>query len=597
MAGLFGTFNIATRGLSAAQTTIDVTSHNVANANTEGYSRQRAELETTRPMSTQLFRGQLGTGVKGSAIDRIRDTFLDYQYRTENSTLGRADVRNTSLYQIETLFNEPSDTGISTLIGKFFDSFQELAKQPNSSNARTVAVQQTIALADALNHAHTKLSDLIVDTKDSLRANAKDANSLLDQINTLNKEIKTVSTAGQRPNDLMDRRDKLLDELSYKFNIQITNREFDGIDVAPVDDCGMKQSTLVSSKSSEDICGRISYISSVEQDKTYPNVTVITYYALGDTTTEKNKKTLRVADLTDIQKKQLESCNLIWADKNGTAVKGDGYPIGENDIINAGELKLFNTSNGEIAGNIQIQNDIRQYIDEINKLAKAIALSVNAIHSGVSNPINSNGTPNRDFVPLFVNKKVADYDINHQMTNLDNTLMAECEIDASNISINEELIYDVMKLKTKTHDNLFAYTNQNDLDGEGDGIRALQISKLREQLLRIQDMGEKINERKDLILSNDGLEIQSDVSGMTLDSYFKDIIDKLGVKAQEATRQQKNQSTMVNSVENSRLSVSGVNLDEELSNLIQFQHAYSANAKIISTLDELLDVVVNGLKR
>ena len=597
MAGLFGTFNIATRGLSAAQTTIDVTSHNVANANTEGYSRQRAELETTRPMSTQLFRGQLGTGVKVSAIDRIRDTFLDYQYRTENSTLGRADVRNTSLYQIETLFNEPSDTGISTLIGKFFDSFQELAKQPNSSNARTVAVQQTIALADALNHAHTKLSDLIVDTKDSLRANAKDANSLLDQINTLNKEIKTVSTAGQRPNDLMDRRDKLLDELSYKFNIQITNREFDGIDVAPVDDCGMKQSTLVSSKSSEDICGRISYISSVEQDKTYPNVTVITYYALGDTTTEKNKKTLRVADLTDIQKKQLESCNLIWADKNGTAVKGDGYPIGENDIINAGELKLFNPSNGEIAGNIQIQNDIRQYIDEINKLAKAIALSVNAIHSGVSNPINSNGTPNRDFVPLFINKKVADYDINHQMTNLDNTLMAECEIDASNISINEELIYDVMKLKTKTHDNLFAYTNQNDLDGEGDGIRALQISKLRDQLLRIQDMGEKINERKDLILSNDGLEIQSDVSGMTLDSYFKDIIDKLGVKAQEATRQQKNQSTMVNSVENSRLSVSGVNLDEELSNLIQFQHAYSANAKIISTLDELLDVVVNGLKR
>ena len=72
-----------------------------------------------------------------------------------------------------------------------------------------------------------------------------------------------------------------------------------------------------------------------------------------------------------------------------------------------------------------------------------------------------------------------------------------------------------MKLKTKTHDNLFAYTNQNDLDGEGDGIRALQISKLRDQLLRIQDMGEKINERKDLILSNDGLEIQSDVSGMT----------------------------------------------------------------------------------
>ena len=88
-----------------------------------------------------------------------------------------------------------------------------------------------------------------------------------------------------------------------------------------------------------------------------------------------------------------------------------------------------------------------------------------------------------------------------------------------------------------------------------------------------------------------------DKSGTTMDSFYKDIIDKLGVKAQEADRQENNQSSLLNELENSRQSVSGVSLDEELANLIQYQHAYSANAKIISTIDELLDVVINGLKR
>ncbi len=91
--------------------------------------------------------------------------------------------------------------------------------------------------------------------------------------------------------------------------------------------------------------------------------------------------------------------------------------------------------------------------------------------------------------------------------------------------------------------------------------------------------------------------IQSDTSGMKLDSYFKDIIDKLGVQAQEASRQVSTKEELFYELENSRAQVSGVSIDEEMANLIQYQHAYNANAKIISTIDELLDVVINGLKR
>ena len=98
-------------------------------------------------------------------------------------------------------------------------------------------------------------------------------------------------------------------------------------------------------------------------------------------------------------------------------------------------------------------------------------------------------------------------------------------------------------------------------------------------------------------LSNNGLKIENSTSGMKMDAYFKDTIDRLGVQAQEAQRMVSNQEDLLHSVDESRASVSGVSLDEEMANLVQFQHAYNANAKIIATVDELLDVIVNGLKR
>ena len=596
MSGLFSTFNVAKRGINTAQTTIDVTSHNIANSNTEGYSRQVAEIVTSRPMTPNSFKGQIGTGAEVASIERVRDTFLDYQVRGESSTLGMAKVRNETLYEVESIFNEPSDTGISTLMGKFFDSFQELSKQANSSNARTVVAQQTLALTDALNHASTKLEELENNSKTLLRTDATDINSILSQLDVLNNEIKAVKTSGHNANDLMDKRDLLLDNLSAKFSISVDKKAFDGIEVRPTDAGRMSSPKLVSSNHNEETA-RFSYITSIEQDPSYPSVKVITYYKLGDMSSEENKQTMRVSNLTDEQVKELDSSRLLWANQSGEAIKGDGYQIRDNQIIEGAELMLFKPTSGEVAGNISVQDDVRNYRDQLNKLAKSLAYSVNAVHSGMSDPINTGGNPERDYMPFFVNSDVAYYNTSNVLSNSEQTLYAEQEITAKNITINKEILTDVMKIKTKTHDNDFSYANQNDVDGEGDGARALAIAKLRDSLLRVQDFGQTINKRSDLDTTNYGMTIQNDNSGMKMDSYYKDIIDRLGVQAQEATRQVKNQEKMVTELENSKASVSGVSLDEEMSNLIQFQHAYSANAKIISTLDELLDVVINGLKR
>lgn len=613
MSGLFSTFNISKRGMFVQQKAIDVTSHNIANANTEGFSRQSVQIETSRPFGMPTLNsvaepGQLGTGSQISSIQRIRDTFLDYQIRVETSTQGKYDARQKFLSEIESIFNEPSDTGISTLIGKFFDSWQQLSKDPQSSNARTVVAQQSAALSDELNHTYTQLQDLKDNANMIIKNTVFDANNLLSQLDEVNQQIIGVKVSGNAPNDLMDRRDLLLDQLSQKFNINVDKKDFDGVDVKPVDDTGIKEGTIVKSELNDE-SKRFSYINSIEKVTgtsgtdaagNATNTYKITYYKLGDMSSESNKMTLYVSGLTDAGAKQIEEGRVLWADHEGTAIKGDGWQLKNGDTVSAAELTPFKPSSGELQGYMSIMSDIDSYTDQLNKLAKALAFTVNAVHSGVTDPTAAG---NHDKVPFFVNSSTAVYASNSVLTNVQQTLNDEDEITAGNISVNKEIMEDVMKIKTKTNDDKYDYTDDNPVDGETDGERAKAIAVLRDALIKVQDMGVNINSRSDLFdsakggsqLTNNGMTVTNNVNGMTVDNYFKDTIDRLGVQSQEAQRIVKNQQSLLDSFNESKQSVSGVSLDEEMANLVQYQHAYQANARVISTIDQLLDVVINGL--
>ncbi|MGL5354087.1 MAG: flagellar hook-associated protein FlgK, partial [Clostridium sp.] len=572
MSGLFSTFNIAKRGMGVQQRTIDVTSHNISNAKTPGYSRQRAKIETTRPQSMQGSAGQVGTGAQVAAIERVRDSFIDYQIRGETSTIGKYDVRSNFLYEVETIFNEPSETGISSLMGKFFDSFQELSKQPNSSNARTVVAQQSAALADALNHTYTQLEKLQTNAQDLIRAGVTEVNSLLNQVDSLNQEIINVRVSGNTPNDLLDKRDALLDELSYKFNFVVDKKDFDGIDIRPGDVGTMKTPNVVTS-SPNGQAARFSYVSNVEVDKNDPsgNTHIISYYKNGSMQSDANKQTMRVSGLTKEQVKEITDTRIIWADSNGQATKGDGHPIKDGELVQASEVLMFKPNAGELSGVVSVQKDVQDYMDQLNKLAKTLAFSVNAVHSGMEDPLNG-GNPEKDGTPFFVNKTVAKYDKNNILMNLDDTLYGEEEITAKNISMNSEILADVMKIKTRTNDDLFSYASHNNIDGDADGARALAIAQLRDSILRVQDVNEKVFSRKDMFdyskggssLEDHGMKIVNSTSGMKMDSYFKDTIDRLGVQSQEAQRMVINQEELLFSLEESRDAVSGVSLDEEM---------------------------------
>src|SRR5690554_748446 len=127
MSGIFTTFNTAKRGMFGQQHSINTTSHNITNANTEGFSRQRVQLETTPGFSIAGV-GRMGTGVQVSTITRIRDAYLDTQIRYEGSIAGQYRARQEVLDQVEMIFLEPSDAGLNTIMGRMWDSWQELSK-------------------------------------------------------------------------------------------------------------------------------------------------------------------------------------------------------------------------------------------------------------------------------------------------------------------------------------------------------------------------------------------------------------------------------------------------------------------------------------
>ncbi|WP_346867724.1 MULTISPECIES: flagellar hook-associated protein FlgK [unclassified Clostridium] len=574
MSGLFATLNTSKGGMFAQQQYINVTSHNISNANTEGFSRQHIVLQTARPQTIAGGAGQIGTGVTVSSIERTRNQFLDYQIRKESSLLGNYGVRQDYLSEIEGIFNEPSDTGISELMSEFFDAWQTLSKNPEKSDARTVVAQKAKALADELNHTYKKLNDTKDNAAKEIQSNLFEINTTLDQLNSINKEIITVTIAGNNPNDLLDSRDLLLDELSTKFGIDTRNQILNGITCKPEDNLDL---SLIRNKDSDGI-NKFAYVNKIDNvtGPTGGNITCdIEYYKNGDTTSDKNKVTLKGVTLSEKQYEDLKNGRVLVTDENGNVVDENGNDIDPNVGGKLGENSIFNPSSGRIGGLQSIHEDAESYIEQANTLAKTLAFAVNAIHT--------EGIEDKDKQPFFVNSGNNPFDYDG--------------ITAGNIGMNSDILKNVMLIQAGASKG----------SGSTDGDRALALASLRDFGLNIDSIqsGKKgADDYKYVDFVKEHFETTAGEvpkfktidGGVKVEGFFKNTINKLGVQSEEATRIVKNQNTLLKGLLERRLSTSGVSLDEEAINLVQFQHAFQANAKVITTVDQLLDVVI-GLVR
>lgn len=218
------------RGLIAHQQAINTTGHNLSNANTVGYSRQEAVLAAmpalTLPVNsgTTGYGAQLGTGVDVLQIRRIRDNFLDIQYRAESMQLGSASTKSRSLEQAELAFAEPSDNGINELLGRFWSAWSALASAPESEPARTAVVRMASTLASAFGSVYDQLTTVASQATDEYNAitgPAGDVDVWARELAQLNETISHAVAVGQSPNDLLDRRDFLIDRLSELAQVSV----------------------------------------------------------------------------------------------------------------------------------------------------------------------------------------------------------------------------------------------------------------------------------------------------------------------------------------------------------------------------------------
>ncbi|SDM90749.1 flagellar hook-associated protein FlgK [Bacillus sp. OK048] len=488
---MYSTFHgleIGKRAILSQQTALSTTGHNIANANTKGYTRQEAVLQATRPLASPnpnngTLPMQMGTGVEVSEFRRIRESYLDNQFQNEQQKAGYWEAKANSLSQLEDVFNELSDSGLSSSLNRFWQGLQELSKQPESISARVVVVANGKEVASNLNQIFSGIADYEKSLTDQLQVKANEVNAAANEIATLNQQIAQNIGAGKQPNDLLDRRDLLLDNLSKIANIEVTPTVNGKVDVS------------------------ISGVKLVEGNSA-------------------NTFTVNPQD-------------------GGAKIAGNLVELKGGEIKGLLETLGYMDATGTTVGRIP------ELKTSINLLATTIAESMNAIHAG-DQARNLDDVQARSEDPTAPLEKLLFF--------VDKDDPTQPPKDAGNIIINPALVDYPAKVAAASSDNI------------GDGSNATLMSDVFFQKI---DIGG---------------------TNTTIGDFYKKVIGQLGTDVLGAQLSGENATAMVQMVDNRRQSVSGVSIDEEMTNMIRYQQAYNAAARYVSAVNDLLNTLINGMK-
>lgn len=515
MRSTFMGLETAKRGMYTQQGALYTTGHNISNANTPGYTRQRVNFTQTEPypspsMNRPQVPGQMGTGVEAGSIQRVRDSFLDTQYRGENNKLGYWDTKMEAMKKMEEVMNEPSDSGLSKTMDMFWQSLQDLAVNPTNSGARSVVRQRGIAVAETFNYLSSSLTSVRNDLKNELTVSETQINSLTRQIDNINKQIGEVEPHGYLPNDLYDERDRLIDELSKHVSIKTSYQSNGGM-----------SSSIAEGAVTVTIVGK------------------------------DGKNPVNLVDKTGTKEISLSF--------NGAKDTVDSITIGNQtidvkDFLSQGEGKLralidtygFENEKGEAEGSYVTM------LQELDSMAFEFAKAFNEQHQQGVTPEQMNDPTSTAETPKF---------FQDSQSPTSDLAPENKEGFAQRIQIADEL---------SNLDNIATASAENPTLGNATNVLALADIITTTKL----PYGEKES---------------------SFQSHFESVIGKMAVESQESLRLASNSNVLRSAVEERRMSVSGVSLDEEMTDMIKFQHAYNASARMITLQDEMLDKIINGM--
>jgi flagellar hook-associated protein 1 len=515
MRSTFMGLETARRGMFTQQGALHTTGHNIANASTPGYTRQRVNFTQTEPypnvgLNKPQLPGQMGTGVQTGSVERVRESFLDVQYRGENNKLGYWEARAESYTKMEEIMNEPSDSGLSQTMDMFWQSLQDLAVNPSNPGARSVVRQRAVAVTETFNYLSNSLNGIRADIKNEISVTEKEINSLAEQINNINNQIADVEPHGLLPNDLYDERDRLIDQLSTLVNIKVDYTKSGG-QPSPIAE------------------GRV-------------NITLIN---------DRGNSLGQLVNGTGFNQLTVSSFNGV--DDSVKTVSLGSTQIDFTQFGSSGKLKALIESYGyEEAGSVKgVYPDM---LTELDNMAARFAFEFNEQHMKGKTPNQISSTD-----PAVQNAPTPAFFADSKNGNVD--LLNKSGM-ASRLKVSDAIMASL--------DDIATASATNPTMGDASNIKALAN------------------------IINNAYDYGNNTKS-SFRNYYEVLVGGMAVDSQEAARLSMNSGTLRQAVEERRMSISSVSLDEEMTNMIQFQHAYNASARMISLQDELLDKIINGM--
>lgn len=534
-------------GINTSQTGLKVTGHNIANVNTTGYSRQQALQNDSKYVKSGTA-GSLGLGVSITEIRQIRDNFADVRFRQENSILSYYNVQKGATDEIETILDEPNGECMSSLMDSFWRDINRMSNNPAGLEERLSFIQSSSTMIKKANQIMESLVDYQNNLNNQVIEAVDSINTLIDSVNSINESIAKSELNGDNANDLRDQRNNLLDSLSQYINI----------------DCSEDKYGRVSIK----IEGRDVIDSGITTKLSVSQTTPGSPYVKpiwGDTGHDLFKLTTQV--------------NLSFDNARGSL---------KSMLVARGEEPanyLTSWDNIALNKNISVSEEGNSYT--IPKLQKELSTFINEMTEVVNSSLDGYGTGNSSSLvgsPLFVPTKSIDgstlptYPMRDDFTSdADyNTAMVTYKKDIEkhlvpgNIEVNQELIRDD------------GYTKLGTIVESGDYSDNSKINNLLSNWSTLRNWNVGVDSKTAPYEKN---------SSFT--DFYTDLVSDIGVDGYEAAGKVSEHSTVVKNIDNKRLSMSGVSQDEELANMMMYQYAYNASARMITILDSMIESVIN----
>ncbi|HOK89902.1 MAG TPA: flagellar hook-associated protein FlgK [Candidatus Hydrogenedentes bacterium] len=566
MGTLFSALHIGRNGLMVAQAQLDTAGHNIANINTEGYSRQRVDVTTWQPNYT--YYGELGRGPKIAGVERVREEYLDKVYRTQMASLGQVNVQDQFYARLEDIFQEPGNQSFGVRLSAFFEALSEFSSNVEDPSVRESLLSETRAVSNALNETARRIEVVRSNANEEIRNMVPEINALAQRIAETNISIRRIEANGARANDPRDERDRLLDRLSRL--VRVTYRERD--------------------------TGEVEVLLGDEQ------------LVNGD----RWRALTTVADDT-IDPDRPDLLRVRWAD------------TGQNAQIVGGELRGLLLMRDYVAA---------EYRDRTDEIARALIEAVNQVHSQGRGLAPLSGTVTggvrrvdpslplddpANQVPFTVNNGSFTVNVFNAAGNLAETLTipvtagttSALDVAAAiNGMTNLSATVDADGRLVVTAAAGFGFSFANDTSGalvslgmnglfEGTDAATIGLSAHLAQRLEWISSGYGTDFR----LTGDNraaLAMQSlrattiaDAGRQTLEGYYQATVARLGIQARDNAASLQVEQGFAQDFDRRREEVSGVNMDEEVTNLIAYERAFQGSARIISVADRLLEVLVN----